>query len=353
MAALMSIAAAAGIAAANSFQPPLGVEPAVAGQRTQLLNLGSAHLSEFKSMRADMLEPLLQRLARFKPALITHEALSGEQCAMMRQSPKYAGAVKSYCWNAAPAQAAADLSQQEAELAADRTLSEWAAAKTAPTPAARRRLALLFLAAGDRGSAWVQWLRLASGERRAADGLTPDLVKVLSRDGAAMNESYNVAAVLAARLGLERIYAVDDHTSDGPVDGAGDAYGKAMSTHFEGFKDHPLLKDYQAASARVTDGPSMLAFYRYMNDPARMQAQIQADFGGAFANPRIAPQGRYYGAWWETRNLRMLANIRAATITFPGARVLNIVGASHKPWYDSWMRQWADAQVLQVDAVLN
>ncbi|HVM22862.1 MAG TPA: DUF5694 domain-containing protein [Sphingomicrobium sp.] len=353
MPSLLSLMTAASLAAAQPYAPPLGPNPAVAGPRTQFLNLGSAHLSEFKAMQPAMLEPLLERLAKYRPTIITHEGLSGEQCEMMRLRPKYADTVKTYCWDASPAQTLAGMTQPQAEAEAERTLAEWAAARVQPSAAQRRRLALLFLAAGDRGSAWVQWLRLPAAERRAADGLDQKMVEALNRDGKPMNESYNVAAVLAARLGLERVHAVDDHSSDGPLTAVGEAHGKAMGVHFEGFKDHPLLKEYLAQAAQVKDGGSMLAFYRFMNEPARIQAQIEGDFGGAFANARIAPYGRYYGAWWETRNMRMLANIRAATITAPGARVLNVVGASHKPWYDTWMRQWADAEVIAVEPLLK
>lgn len=40
------------LAAASPFAPPLGVRPPVAGERTQVLNLGSPHLSELKSITA-------------------------------------------------------------------------------------------------------------------------------------------------------------------------------------------------------------------------------------------------------------------------------------------------------------
>ena len=350
---VLAAAALSSAATANPYQPPLGPSPPVAGERTRFLNLGSAHLSEFKTMRPEMLEPLLARLARFKPAIITIENLSGEQCAMLRSSPRYADAVKSYCWDAAPAQKLAGLTQQQAETEADSMLAEWAMAKTVPTPAQRRRLALLLLAADERGSAWVQWLRLPAAERIPADGLDAAMVSVLNREGRPMNESYHVAAVLAARLGLDRVYAVDDHSSDGPLASAGTGFEQAMQAHFGSFKDSALLAEYQAAAARVTDGPSMLDFYRFMNEPARIDAQIRGDFGGAFGNAALGRYTRQYGAWWETRNMRMLANIRAATITSPGARVLSIVGASHKPWYDSWMRQWADAEVVPVEPYLR
>lgn len=341
-------------AAMTGFTPPLGVRPAVTGKRTQMLTLGSAHLSEFKSLTPAMLEPLLDRLQRFAPTIITHENVAGEQCDMMRRAPRYKDAVESYCWDAAPAQKLAGLSQQQAEAEADQTIDAWAATPNrSPSASDRRKLALLFLAAGDRGSARVQWVRLPIAERRVGDGLDAALVDVLARTGRPMNESFDVAAELAARLGLERIHAVDDHSSDAALPHAGKAYEDALTAHFAKFRGSPLLAQYQAAGARVKDGPTLLAFYRFMNEPARLDAQVRGDFGGAFAEPDVAPYGRHYGAWWEVRNMRMLANIRAATAEHPGARVLNVVGASHKPYYDGWARQWGDVDVVALEPVLR
>jgi len=49
----------------------------------------------------------------------------------------------------------------------------------------------------------------------------------------------------------------------------------------------------------------------------------------------------------------MAANIREAVATHPGARVLNIVGSSHKPWFDQWARQMGDTEVASAPDVLG
>ena len=75
-------------ATAADFTPPLGAEPAVGGERTQMLNLGSTHLSGHTDQwQRAWLEPVLRRLLRWQPTLITVEGLSGAQCEMMRQDP--------------------------------------------------------------------------------------------------------------------------------------------------------------------------------------------------------------------------------------------------------------------------
>ncbi len=344
---MLTLLAAAALAATSIQAPPLGDRPPVTGPRTQILTLGSAHLSEMTTVQPPMLGPLIDRLARFRPTIITVEGVSGEQCDMLRRAAKYQEAWNDYCADPAPAQKISGLTQQQAEAESEATFDRWNASGASPPSASdRRRQALLLLAAGERGSAWVQWLRLAPADRIAADGLDSDMVKILNRDGRKLNENYNIAAVLAARLGLDRIHAVDDHTSDGALLHAGKAYGDAMQARWARMRKDPRFLDYDRRAKAVVDGSSMIAFYRYLNDPARVSAQVRADFGGALADPRVAPYGRQYSAWWDVRNLRMAANVRAATVEHPGARVLNIVGASHKPWYDAWMRQMPDVDVV-------
>ena len=346
---MLSLAAAP----ATAPTPPLGINPPAAGPRTQMLNLGSPHLSESAHFRPTMLDGLIDRLASFRPTIITIEGVSGEQCEMMRRSPRYAEAVKSYCFDPSAAQTLVGLSRSDADTQADTLLRRWEqSGAVQPGPAERRRAALLLLAAGEPMSAAVQWLSLPASERRAADGLDAAMVKVLNRDGRPMNENYYVGARLAARLGLQRVYAVDDHTSDGALSDAGEAYGKAIGTHFEGIGKLPLFAQYSGLLNSVQDSATMLALYANLNSPKRLKQQITADFGGAISSPAAAPYGRQYGAWWDTRNLRMVSNIRAVTVGHPGARVLNIVGASHRPWYDQLLGQMPDVTIVPVQPFL-
>ena len=351
---MLTIVASLALAAAPPFTPPLGARPPVTGQRTQVVNLGMPHLSEFKSITPAMVEPLVASMARFRPTIITIENVSGEQCDTMSRAPRYKDAHETYCNDPAAAQKVAGLTRQQAETASEAAFDRFAAPNApAPTASDRRKLALILLAANERGSAWVQWLRLAPADRIAADGLDADMVKILNREGRPANESYQLAAVLAARLGLERLYAVDDHTSDGALLHADKSYGDALNAHWGRSKDQPIVAAYAKLSKQVVDSPSLLRMVRHLNDPATLLPQIQSDFGVALSDPRTAPYGRQYAAWWDVRNLRMVANIRAAMVEHPGARVLNIVGASHRPWYDGWMRQMSDVELVSVAPYLR
>ncbi len=324
----------------------------VAGTPNETLVLGSPHLSGLPDEFAPQsLEPLLARLAAWKPTIIAIEAVSGPDCErLVRYAPLYPGA-SDYCPDPAAAQKSVGLDMVAATIEADRVLSAWPAH---PAPADRRRLAALFLAGGEPASALVQWLRLPVGERRAGDGLDEALAAMLDTLMTRRNENFLVGSALAARLGLERVYATDDHSADG-VNAALDKdpeYGAAMQRIW----DNPVVKARLAGEKALEeklDGEGVLAIYRYYNRPATMQIAFDSDFGAALSDATAQNYGRRYAAWWETRNLRMVANIRAAMGAQPGARTLAIVGASHKGYFESYLNKMHDVRLVDAETILK
>lgn len=323
----------------------------VHGPATQVLVLGSPHLSAYgNKLNPAHLSGLLDRLAQFKPDIITIEALSGEQCEFVRvNAATHPDVFKDYCWDPAPVQKALGLSLQEALLEIQTTLTSWRQPTKATASAAeRRRLVAVFLAANDRASALVQWLRLDVSERKAADGIPENMLKFLNREVPKYNENYELAAVLAARLGLERVYATDDHTADDITDKAGPKYGDALQDMWSKI-NIPEKKESLALEAKLDSAQGVMNLYRFYNDPVKVRAFIAADFGGGIKHATPELYGRQYVAWWETRNLRMVANIRSAFGNQPGAKVLTVVGSSHKPYFDAYLNMMHEVQL--VDAV--
>jgi hypothetical protein len=347
-----TIALAATPAYTPSFHPDQLKDPPV-GRPNQVLVLGSPHLSALpKSFAPDQLEPLLSRLEAWKPEVIGVEAVSGLQCDFMRRNPaRYAESVTSYCVDTGPAQAATGLDVPAANAEAERLLASW---PTSPSAADRRRLAAVWLAAGERNSAVVQWLRLPTGERTPADGLTPELVAYLDKRLQGRDESVLVAATLAARLGLERVWAVDDHTADSPTPKALEkASGEAIMKAW----DNPYTKARAEADAvleaNLGKPGAMLALYRNYNAPEAALQAFHSDFGAALMEPSPQQFGRGYVGYWETRNLRMVANIRDVLGQAPGKRLLAIVGASHKGYYEAYLNQMHDVQLVDAGDVLR
>ena len=343
-------------AAAQTYHPPFDPS-AHKGPRTgppnEVAVLGSAHLSQLPNgFRPEALAPLLDRLAAWKPQAIAIEDLSGPQCDELRRYPyRYADTIDSYCPDTAAARAATGLDVPAANAAFAKMLADWPAT---PSAAQRRRLAATFLAGGEQASALVQWLRLPPAERRAGDGLDAALVERLTKLATRHDESLMIAARLAARLGLERLYAMDDHSADRMMAKADEApYGAAIQKAWDNPAGAKRRVRDGAAQRDLSTGPGILTMYRAFNAPDMAPIVYASDFGAALEEPSPQRFGRQYVAYWETRNLRMAANIRDMLGERPGQRALVVVGASHKPYLDAYLHQMHDVRVVDVMPLLR
>lgn len=352
--ALLSTLAVAGFSTAQNYQPdfnPALLKGPAVGAANEVLVLGTAHLSQLpKAFDPVNLSLLNERLAAWRPQAIAVESLSGMQCDWVRRFPvRYADTIKSYCWDTAPARAATGLDVPAATVEIDRTFAAWPAA---PTASQRRHLAALFMAGGEHASAMVQWLRLPDADRRAGDSLDAALVERLNVLMKRRDESYLIAAQVAAKVGLERVYGMDDHTADSDS-GDHKEYGEALMKAW----NNPATKQREAQTKALEqhlDTPEgMLALIRAYNAAGAGKLVFDSDFGAALNEPSPQHYGRGYLAYWETRNLRMAANIREVLGTRPGMRMLVVVGASHKAYLDAYLQQMHDVRIVDIAPMLR
>ncbi|MDJ0278751.1 DUF5694 domain-containing protein [Sphingomonas sp. 2R-10] len=343
-------------ATAQTYRPdfdPSAHKGPRSGPANEVAVLGSTHLSQLpERFRPEALRPLLDRLAAWRPQAIAIEALSGAQCDELRRYHyRYADTVSSYCPDTAAARAATGLDVPAATAAFETMLTDPA---PAPAPSRRRRLAALFLAAGEEASALVQWLRLPPAERKVGDGLDEALVQHLGRLETRRDESLMIAARLAARLGLERVYAMDDHSADRMTPKADEAaYGAAIQKAWDNAALTRRKRQDETASRDLATGDGILTLYRSMNSAGLGRTVYDSDFGAALEEPSPRRFGRQYVAYWETRNLRMAANIRDMLGGRPGIRALVVVGASHKPYLDAYLHQMQDVRVIDMAPILR
>lgn len=334
-----------------AFRPSLLKGPP-AGPGNEVLVLGTPHLSTMDGLLSpDSLQPLLQRLQRWQPQLIAIERLSGLQCdALRRQPARYADTVKSYCPDVAAAAASTGMDVIQANQEAERLLGSWPAQ---PAAAQRRRLAAVLLAAGEPVSALVQWLYLPAAERRAGEGLDEALVARLERLRTRASEDSWIAAPLAVRMGLQRVYSVDDHTADQPDAADPQAQEAAIRKAWDNEATHQRAAQDQALHAGLKESGGLLKLYRAYNAPEAPALTYRSDFGAALVEPSPQGYGRNYVGYWETRNLRMVAHMREVLGLHPGSRMLSIVGASHKGYYEAYLHQMHDVRLVDPMSVLK
>lgn len=320
------------------------------GELSQVLVLGTSHLSSLpKGFDTARFDDLIDRLAAWKPEAIAVENLSGPQCDFLREyAYLYPDTADSYCPDPTAARAHLGVSGAQAAQEIDATLATPAAERA---PEQRRRLAALLIALGEPNSALVQWLRLSPDERKSDASLTQDMVDTLEKRRLRNSEDSTIAAPLAARLGHERLFPVDDHTGDaatGPIDDT--LFGEEIAKIWNNPAVQLRQTEDEQWDAKLTQNGSVIDWYRAMNTDRAQRMAVESDFAAAAGSNLPGNTGRKYLAYWETRNLRMVANLRA--VTGDGNRVLAIVGAAHKPYYERYLGMTSDVECADVDAVL-
>lgn len=348
--ALFAMAIASPLLAQTSDGEATDYRPA--GQPNQVMVLGTPHLSQLPdTFRVEMVRPVVERLAAWKPTAIATEDSSGLLCDRMRRMPdRYADAIDAYCFDPSLAGQATGLTVPQANARAEAMLADW---PDAPSPSLRRELAAVFLAAGEPGSALVQWLRLPEEQRVADEKLTPDLVDMLDRQAGRKNETASIAAQVAAHAGLERLFSVDDQSTFMGPDPDPEAYAAAIMAAWDNEATAAQAAQAAALADALGERGGILAMYRAYNDPDYAAVKYRSDFGPALAEPSSQGFGRRYVAYWETRNLRMVANMREVMGRHPGTRMIAIVGASHKGYYEDYLRLMRDVEITDVLPLLQ
>ena len=184
------------------------------------------------------------------------------------------------------------------------------------------------------------------------DGLDQSLVDILEKQAIRRDESLMIAARLAARLGLERVYPIDDHSADSVVDDD-TAYGKALSAAWDNPATATRTATNRAIDARLAEPGGVLAAYRAYNAPTLGALAYRSDFGAALEESSSQRYGRQYVGYWETRNLRMAANIRDILGRYPGTRMLVVVGASHKAYLEAYLDAMHDVRLIDASTLLR
>tara|TARA_R110000868_G_scaffold2384_3_gene17614 strand:+ start:1521 stop:2720 length:1200 start_codon:yes stop_codon:yes gene_type:complete len=328
-----------------------GVQATLGGEPTRLLVLGTTHLNNLPEavFSPDHLTLLLDRLAAFDPGIIAIEAIGGRGCDQLRRyADLYPGVADDYCVDPAAALESLGMTQPDAALAVE---TAFQALPAAPSAAERRHLAVLLLAAGEPWSAALQWSKLDAAERTTDDTVSAAVRDRLDRFLTSRNENNLIALTLANELGLERLAAMDDHSADIVTSRAPGSLGPVIQGVWAG--EHPLDAEMDAAQQRyLGSAAGVLEGYRFLNSEAYQRFTIEGDFGLAAATPDENAVARQYLAWWQVRGLRMASNVVEAAGNEPGARVLVIVGASHKAYFDAYLDQMHDFELVSVADVL-
>lgn len=329
--------------------------PEVGGPKSQVLVLGTIHLGKAEKFDEKGLALLLAKIEAWKPDRIAIERYSGLQCDFIAKNLElFGGETMPNCLDTSLAREATGLDV----LAATIKLEEGRnSTSVSMNPSLRRQRIALYMAAGEPISAYVHWLDLKAGEKEPDTTLSAPMIAQLEKIGGEHEEDTVLAAELARRLGHDRVYPVDDATHVRPLLPELEKITKAQLRIWEEIKKTPESQERFRVDSQwnqIYQSPQgVVDFYQMLNEARQERLIFESDFGAAIRDREAKHYGRYYVAGWETRNLRMVANIREMMIDKPGVKVLAIVGQSHKFYYENYLRQMHDIEIVDVHGILN
>lgn len=338
--------------AVNLGQPPLDD-----AERTQVLVLATPHLRSLKDkFDPALLESLLATLETFNPEVVAVENLHPLVIrAMLDRPEEFAPVLEQFAGDAVQwaevAQKRLGASAHEAFVAANELLSELDdPAAMEDAGAKRAQLVLNFLASYDFSSALLQWSYLPETLRADTELFPEDMATTLNEELITSNEDTSVGIMLASRLGLQRVDAIDDHADK-------DLFLRIAGQLMEELQDNDAYKSVATApifaeseqrlEQAVADG-DLLPYYLYVNSPAFASADVDAQFHLFFRTQLPSGLDRARSAAWEIRNLNIASHIRRVTAMHPGKRALVIIGAGHKPFLDTYLGTMMDVKVVQL-----
>jgi len=219
----------------------------------------------------------------------------------------------------------------------------------------RRALVAASLAAYDYQTAVLHWAHLDPSARESGQGVDEDSVDALNKALGASNEAIQIGVRLAAELGLQRIYQIDDQLSLG-IQSMQEHQALQQSLQESGIQED-FMAVYENATAsameQFREENDLLPLYRRLNSKEYSALDIGAQWAAFFDERLDEELARTRMARREVRDLSIAANIREASARYPGQDVLVVIGASHRPFLESYLSDMTDLEIIQLEQLLD
>lgn len=319
--------------------------------KTKVLVLATHHISHYEDdFSPTLVDSLINVLEDYSPTIIGVEELSGAQIAEMeRRGGNYTSwfdrEVLEYGHKA---QEYLDISWRKANMAADSLLGE-AQSEKEITNSTRLELINHLLASYRLHTAALQWSYLNEEDQLNQSVIPKSTVKGLTETLNSADEIASISLRLAHHLNIQRVYPIDDHLDKGSH------YAKTMSQLDEAlgdstekaFKKSSYLVKFNEVLEQGMQDSTWLPLYKYMNSPSYYDEDKEKQWQNIFLETSNKTL-RSRLALWEERNLKIAAHIRSATARDPSGRVLVTIGASHKAFLDSYLKEMMGIEVVHL-----
>ena len=318
----------------------------------EVLVLATPHLSGVEGVTASHVEHVVAALAAFAPKAVVVEALPPHTIeAMQQQADQHPEALDAFVGPRFRELALESQRMLGVDPAAARKALASECAKALPATA-EASLRCIRLTAATWDKPWADYLVWRHGRQWPASVPEGMLGDRIGRIAKSTNENELIAARLADQFGHPRLYGMDDHPGEdvyGPVfEALVPAIGQSKA--YASFKaEARVIKEAGERTRQAVAAEDLLPLYRWFNSPEHSGLVLDEEWR-LFVDrdlPRGPGQARI--GLWDVRNLAMVSNVLRVVSRHPGERVLVIVGASHKPFFDDYLQRSIGVRVRQFD----
>jgi hypothetical protein len=361
---LFSLIVFGAFAQSSLFQKNANVPAAKISEKeaSQVLILGTVHLRSYgDEFNHDVLDGLLEVLAKYKPDLIGIESLASLVVRdLVNSGDANSAIIEEFAKHAAEfgkrVRKSCHVDWFEANTKVEELLKDIEEEKQdADLDDIRKKLILHFIAANDIYSALLQWSYMPESARPHIDGLDTEILDYFSRHIHDPNENVSIGIALATRLNHQRIFPINDHRDKEDFVKVADTLSKALENS-EFLKSQPwkvLYEELTRIQNKAYRSGDLLPLYIYLNSREYVQRDIESQWQILFKAKLPSGLAQTRVAYWDVRNMGIAANIRRAMALHPGKKMLVIIGASHKGFLDALLTECMDVKVVQLADLMS
>lgn len=323
-------------------------------RKTEILVLGTSHLSQMKNFEPSMLESVIEKLDTYKFDVVCIEKMSGQLLydIKTRNDDTYNNVIngrwgKVYLSIADTVQKVKKVGFLDVKDSIFNLLK-----KEKLTDSDRKMLFYNYLATTDIPSAALQYQYLKDRNDLFSSDFDRYLINQINKEIDTNSEFYTLALPLAFHQKQNKIESINDFQDEALLFKYFPNFAQECNSKSEmlsKISQLPIYKKLKSLTHEAVELKDLSELYSFLNSDLYKKQDYEGQwkiwFKTNFASG--SDKGRYY--LWEMRNLQITSNILDVTARNSGKKILVIIGSSHKSFIEKYLVQIEDIKILKYE----
>jgi len=320
---------------------------------TDVMVLATTHLRSTKTpLDSESLTPIISKLQMYSPTAIAIEALRpADIISMINGADEYKSVLSQFVGDSFLS--LANKEQKSLALTPNQAITKMnvLVSSTSKVNEQREQIIRLAVAAYDKNTALLHWQYLT--ETSTATKLSSALQLYLKDLSSQNNEVNQIAISLAIKSGVNRLYPIDDHLDK-------DLYPEVIEDLMPFFKKSASISELRKSEyfskpmklqEQAVKTGNWLALYSWINSETYKEQVINDEWRLFIDKDLPVKPSLARIALWEVRNLNMVSNIMRVVSKNIGGKIVIVVGANHKVFFDDYLSRMVGLNLVQFNNI--